>query len=1026
MRKACAVLQPFLGPLLLVALAVPSVQALEKPSTAEIARYRRDGSLNARRESAYALGNHRVKPGLAAAAVYRLQLDQWRKGQLLERPTPPSGWKGMPTTGNVKILALLIAFSDYASTNTAISIDGKLYGDGTGTAPYESVRNFYRRASYSQLEIGGSTLGWYTTAYPRSSVTQTYLGREALIKEALNSYEAAGHDFSQYDNDGDGAIDYFVVIWTGPDTGWGNFWWGYQTSFSDGSYRLDGKRLRDYSWQWESRPTGGTFNPIVVIHETGHALGLPDYYDYDDSVGPLGGVGGLDMMDGNRGDHNCFSKFLLDWLTPTVVSGGVNTVSLRSAGSFGDAVIFSKGATSQSFAEYFMVQNRTRTGNDITYPTDGLLIWHLDARLNPAATDYLYDNSYTAHKLLRLMEADGLEQIEANGTANAGDYYVTGKTLGPGTYPSIARYDSAPNPMLVSTISATGSPMTARIDEIVDATGPTGVPSTPTDEGATKAGDSLAFGWTQGTAADPDTGIVAYQLQVGTTPGGNDTFDSWVGNALTWTVTGGADGATYYARVRAMNATGLTTGWSGNSDGITVNLPVFPCAAVDNCGLVFKTAGSATWFEQAAVVYYGSTAAQGGDITDSQSTYLQTTLVGPGTLSFWWKVSSESGWDYLRFFVDGAASATPISGETAWAQQTLSIPAGTHLAQWKYTKDIVYSSGSDTGWVDRVQWTSPPSLSINDATVTEGNSGTTTATFTVTLSAASASAVTVNYATADGTATAGSDYVAGSGSLILAAGETSKPIPVTVNGDTTVESDETFTVNLSGASGATIADAQGVGTIANDDVPSYLLTVALAGTGTGSVSSNPTGIYCGADCTESYTSGTVVTLTASAEVGSVFSGWSGACSGTAVTCPVTMSGAQSVTATFALEPGIDFYTVAPCRVLDSRQLAGPWGGTPLAAGEERGLTLGGACGIPVTAQAVSINITAVDATTSGHLRIFPAGSPRPTTSVVNFPTGLTRANNAIVQLGSAAAVTLFSGQPAGTVHVVVDVNGWFE
>jgi len=919
MRKAFAAVQRFLGPLLLVVLAVPSVQALEKPSRSEIARYRLDGSLGARLQRAYELGNHKADPDLVADAAYRLQLEQWRQGQILEPPAPPPARKGMPTTGTVKILALLIAFSDYApaAANTNVSIDGKLFGSGTGVAPYESLRNYYRRASFSQLEIGGSTLGWYTTTYPRSSVPQTTAGREALIKEALNSFDAAGHDFSQYDNDADGAVDYFVVIWTGPDNGWANFWWGYQTSFGDGSYLLDGKRLRKYSWQWESRPVGGAFNPLVVIHETGHALGLPDYYDYDDTVGPRGGVGGLDMMDANRGDHNCFSKFLLDWMTPTVVSGGLNAVSLRSAGSFGDAVLFSKGATSQSFAEYFMVQNRTRTENDTPYSTDGLLIWHVDARLNGGGSNFLYDNSYTAHKLLRLMEADGLEQIETGAGANAGDYYVTGKTLGPGTYPSIARYDSAANPMLVNTISAAGSPMTVHIDEIFDATGPTGAPSTPTDEGATKAGDSLVFNWTQGTAADPETGIVAYQLQVGATPGGSEKFDGWVGNALTWTVTGGADGATYYARVRAMNATGLTTGWSGNSDGITVDLPVFPCAAVDNCGLVFKTAGNAAWVEQGSVVYYGSTAAQGGDIADNQSTYLQTTLVGPGTLSFWWRASSEANYDYLRVFVDGVSSATPISGETVWAQQTVSIAAGTHVAQWKYTKDSSLSSGSDTGWVDRVVWTGPS--------------------------------------------------------------------------------------------------------------PSFLLTVALAGSGSGSVSSSPTGISCGADCSESYTSGTVVTLTASANAGSVFASWGGACSGTAVTCPVTMSVARSVTATFALAPpGTDFYTVAPCRVLDSRQVLGPWGGTPLAAGQERILTLGGACDVPVTAQAVSINVTAVDATADGHLRIFPASTPRTTTSVVNFRAGLTRANNAIVRLGSGAAVTLFSGQPAGTVHVVVDVNGWFE
>lgn len=110
-----------------------------------------------------------------------------------------------------------------------------------------------------------------------------------------------------------------------------------------------------------------------------------------------------------------------------------------------------------------------------------------------------------------------------------------------------------------------------------------------------------------------------------------------------------------------------------------------------------------------------------------------------------------------------------------------------------------------------------PTLSINDVTVAEGNSGTTTATFTVTLSAASGRAVTVAFATADGTAQASSDYQATSGTLSFAPGETSKLINVLINGDTTVEPNETFNVNLSNAVNATIADNQGVGTILNDD-----------------------------------------------------------------------------------------------------------------------------------------------------------------------------------------------------------------
>jgi predicted extracellular nuclease len=110
------------------------------------------------------------------------------------------------------------------------------------------------------------------------------------------------------------------------------------------------------------------------------------------------------------------------------------------------------------------------------------------------------------------------------------------------------------------------------------------------------------------------------------------------------------------------------------------------------------------------------------------------------------------------------------------------------------------------------------SLSINDATVTEGNAGTTTATFTVTLSAPSANATTFNIATADGTAVAGSDYVASSlANQSIPAGSTSKTFSVTVNGDTATEPNETFFVNLSNATNAVIADGQGVGTINNDD-----------------------------------------------------------------------------------------------------------------------------------------------------------------------------------------------------------------
>ncbi|MDJ1169904.1 Ig-like domain-containing protein [Roseofilum sp. BLCC_M154] len=108
-----------------------------------------------------------------------------------------------------------------------------------------------------------------------------------------------------------------------------------------------------------------------------------------------------------------------------------------------------------------------------------------------------------------------------------------------------------------------------------------------------------------------------------------------------------------------------------------------------------------------------------------------------------------------------------------------------------------------------------PNLSINDVTVNE-DAG--TLTFTVSLDAASAQEITVDYATADGTATAGSDYTSINGTLTFAAGETSQGITINITDDSLDETNETFTVDLSSANNATISDAQGVGTITDNDV----------------------------------------------------------------------------------------------------------------------------------------------------------------------------------------------------------------
>lgn len=136
---------------------------------------------------------------------------------------------------------------------------------------------------------------------------------------------------------------------------------------------------------------------------------------------------------------------------------------------------------------------------------------------------------------------------------------------------------------------------------------------------------------------------------------------------------------------------------------------------------------------------------------------------------------------------------------------------------------FLFLTGYDDGsrmWAYRYGSATPATLSLDDVAVTEGDAGATAAVFTAVLSQAAALPVTVGYATADQTAAAGSDYQAASGSLTFAPGTTTRTVSVDVLGDTAIETDESFVVNLNGPVGATLLDGQGRATISDDDAPS--------------------------------------------------------------------------------------------------------------------------------------------------------------------------------------------------------------
>jgi hypothetical protein len=136
-------------------------------------------------------------------------------------------------------------------------------------------------------------------------------------------------------------------------------------------------------------------------------------------------------------------------------------------------------------------------------------------------------------------------------------------------------------------------------------------------------------------------------------------------------------------------------------------------------------------------------------------------------------------------------------------------------------RDTAFADGSDKIAADceTVKGVPKPSVSVATVSQAEGNAGTQPATFTVSLTKASPLRVTVAYATANGTATAGPDYTATSGTLVFAPGETSKTVAVPIVGDTAFESDETFTLTLSNPVNSVLGTATATGTITNDDAP---------------------------------------------------------------------------------------------------------------------------------------------------------------------------------------------------------------
>ncbi len=518
--------------------AICEAQNHSHPTAEAIRKAREDGTYDRRLRHVMMPNPHRLSRGLAERAAYKVrraaleatgmsdsEVSRWfLSGPRMAFPFPSS--RELGSLGDKKTLTLLIDFKDFRAETEIPGMDAQhfhknIYGEGTAEAqnhtPHESVKNYYRRASQGKVNVQGDVLGWHHLSKnraqyepatappgPTHSRDQWDLNRRAILDmavEALKALDNEVHDFSQYDNDHDGDIDLITILYAGPHQEWADFWWAYQWEFDtnrETSDKFDGKILYQFVFQFVSTrgPAKNDFDPSTLIHEMGHAFGLADYYDYEPCEAPRGGVGELDMMDGGRGNHNAFSRWLLDWIDLKVIGSHPPEVStLVASGSQLDtnkAIAIFPGLTNSVAPdqEMFIVENRTRFGNDAgstessSTPGNGLLIWHVDATVDKSGTDFAFNNSESQHKLIRLVRADTakdfLEDGPADGSvATESTYFQTGSSFTPTSVPS-SQGSSGPTNVSIDHISSNGESMTVNIGIHSTDPGPSAVADTGT------------------------------------------------------------------------------------------------------------------------------------------------------------------------------------------------------------------------------------------------------------------------------------------------------------------------------------------------------------------------------------------------------------------------------------------------------------------------------------------------------------------------------------------------------------------
>ena len=300
-----------------------------------------------------------------------------------------------PSTGDCKMLSVFVEFADtkYSRALPAETVKQELFGSGNANYPYDSITNWYDRASYGNLHIDGDVY-YYTLPGNMADYMNDDRVFEDFVMAVLSGLDSQ-INYADYDANHDGIIDCISigVPLDNADQTLTEYWWGCTaTWWANPNYSLDGKQLNKFIIL-DASPYEDTIENVksVLTHEMGHSLGLPDYYLYNagDDWQAYHGDAGFERMDDSIGDFSSFSKLMYGWLREDEVqwySGGTQSFTLKDSSTQGNCLILPINAEVGNLAsEYFLVEYVTHNGNNAELDRwtndSGVRIFHINAEL---------------------------------------------------------------------------------------------------------------------------------------------------------------------------------------------------------------------------------------------------------------------------------------------------------------------------------------------------------------------------------------------------------------------------------------------------------------------------------------------------------------------------------------------------------------------------------------------------------------------------------------------------------------------